>query len=160
MFLVGACRLASLSWCSEKIRRGWSQTPTAKHTVTDNGINKLPLCRRCSSSSPLFCDFPPFKSSFLLSLMFLYDCTSKTEYHIPTFRSHFRWCWGYTGVLILTWWLVSSLDWSSLSMSWQIILKVGLSVGSKLQQCVISWYLKEKKRVLIQNQIKGNSNES
>lgn len=88
MFLVGACRLASFSWCSEKIRRRWSQTPTAKHTVTDNGIHKLPLCRRCSSSSPLLCDFPPLKSSFLVSLMFLYDCPSKTEYHIPTFWSH------------------------------------------------------------------------
>lgn len=42
---------------------------------------------------------------------------------------------------VLTWWGVSSLDCNSPSMSWQTILKVGLSVGSKLQQRVISWYL-------------------
>lgn len=54
-----------------------------------------------------------------------------------------------TGVwFILTWspWYgdVSPVEGRSLLMSWAITLNVGLSVGSNLQQCVISWYLRGK----------------
>lgn len=46
----------------------------------------------------------------------------------------------------LTWSLwcgdVSLVEGRSLLMSWPIVLKVGLSVGSRLQQSFISWYLR------------------
>lgn len=104
-------------------------------------LSRLPVCRRSSTSSPPFNVSPT--SSSLQSVMFLYSCDSKTSqlYFQAHSESHIEEDTDSLFTCLLRCGDVSLLDWRSWSMSWPISLKVGLSVGSRLQQRVISSYL-------------------
>lgn len=78
------------------------------------------------------------------------SCTAVKRRNDELFVQPVRWGWGHSSaagvwfILTCSLWCgdMSLVDRRSLLMSWPITLKVGLSVGSKLQQSVISWYLR------------------
>lgn len=134
------------SWRSGRIQKGENQTEVRNRSQKGDLLSWgcpgwLPACRRSSALSPPFNVSPT--SSFLQSAMFLYCYNRKKGVTLFSGRSQ-------SPTLLRTRTLftclprcgdVSVLGWRSWSMSWPISLKVGLSVGSRLQQRVISSYL-------------------
>lgn len=155
-FIMGSCSSSLLSWRSERIKRREVRCIQVSCLLaTANVIFVYYLSG--SALLLLLSSVCLFLWPLLLLLLLLCthrcSCTlteEKKRNHVFRHRpcqKKLRVRLRVTGVwLVLTWSLwcggMSLVEGRSLLMSWPIILKVGLSVGSRLQQSVISWYLR------------------